>query len=79
MTDHPSYPVYETKPGLPTRNACAIILKVAYGYPMGGYEDEFVSIIEEGFAITADLATPGKWFVEFFPWRESFISLSLSL
>ncbi|KAJ2930399.1 hypothetical protein H1R20_g6704, partial [Candolleomyces eurysporus] len=50
------------------RNACAIILKVAYGYPMGGYEDEFVNIIEEGFAITADLATPGKWFVEFFPW-----------
>ena len=54
-----------TKRVLSTRNACAIILKVAYGYPMGGYEDEFVSIIEEGFAITADLATPGKWFVEF--------------
>ncbi|KAJ2915605.1 hypothetical protein MD484_g4790, partial [Candolleomyces efflorescens] len=65
----PSLSRYEAEPSLLTSNACAIILKVAYGYPMGGYEDEFVNIIEEGFAITADLATPGKWFVEFFPWQ----------
>ncbi|KAF6748927.1 cytochrome P450 [Ephemerocybe angulata] len=50
------------------RNACAIILKVAYGYPMGGYEDEFVRIIDAGFAATVELQAPGRFYVEFLPW-----------
>lgn len=50
------------------RNACAIILKVAYGYPMGGYEDEFVKIIDDGFAAFGTLNAPGRFFIEYFPW-----------
>lgn len=52
------------------RNACAIILKVAYGYPMGGYEDEFVKIIDDGFAAFGTLNAPGRFFIEYFPWCE---------
>jgi hypothetical protein len=46
-------------------------MKVTYGYELGGYEDEFVKIIEDGFDLFVKLQAPGRWWVEFFPWRKS--------
>ena len=46
-------------------------MKVTYGYELGGYEDEFVKVIEDGFDLFVKLQAPGRWWVEFFPWCES--------
>jgi len=50
-----------------SRNAVAVILKVAYGYQVAEEGDPFVHIIEEGFRLSNNLVVPGKYWVEFMP------------
>ncbi|TFK18077.1 cytochrome P450 [Coprinopsis marcescibilis] len=49
------------------RSAVAVILKLAYGFQIGGNDDHFVRLIEETFALSSSLLVPGKYLVEFFP------------
>ncbi|KAI0312278.1 cytochrome P450 [Amylostereum chailletii] len=49
------------------RNAGAVILEIAYGWPVRDDDDYFVSIMEEGFKLQAELTRPGRWLVDVFP------------
>ncbi|KAJ7774715.1 cytochrome P450 [Mycena metata] len=54
------------------RNAAAVIMKVAYGYPVTRNDDHFVAIAEEGMCysriqIASMASRPGKWLVDSFP------------
>ncbi|KAJ7046673.1 cytochrome P450 [Mycena alexandri] len=49
------------------RNAAAVIMKVAYGYPVTRHDDHFVVIAEEGIQIASMASRPGKWLVDSFP------------
>lgn len=49
------------------RNAVALIMKAAYGYQVEGNDDYVVRIIEEAFEQLADISTPGRFLVDFFP------------
>ena len=53
-----------------SRNAVAIILKVAYGYEVESNDDPLVLLIEKSFKLTASINVPGKFWVEFFPIRK---------
>jgi hypothetical protein len=55
------------------RNAVSMILRAAYGYQLKSIDDVFVNNLEEGFRLTADINTPGKYWVEFLPIRESIL------
>jgi len=58
--------------GILCRNAVAVIVKVTYGYQIGGNDDPIVRILEEAFQISVSLSTPGKYWVEFMPFCTSF-------
>ncbi|KAJ7229088.1 cytochrome P450 [Mycena pura] len=49
------------------RNAAAVIMKIAYGYPVTCNDDHFVKIAEEGIKIISMAGAPGKWLVDSFP------------
>ncbi|KAJ7685083.1 cytochrome P450 [Mycena polygramma] len=49
------------------RNAAAVIMKIAYGYPVTRNDDHFVAIAEEGIKIASMASGPGKWLVDSFP------------
>ncbi|KAJ7638419.1 cytochrome P450 [Roridomyces roridus] len=49
------------------RNAAAVIMKIAYGYPVTSNDDHFVAIAEEGIKIASLASAPGKWLVNSFP------------
>ena len=44
-----------------------MIVKVAYGYQVGGNDDYIVRIIEEAFEGINALRSPGEFLVELFP------------
>ncbi|VDC07377.1 unnamed protein product [Peniophora sp. CBMAI 1063] len=50
------------------RNAGAVILEISYGWTVNGADDKFVKLIEDGFKVQAEIARPGRWFVDIFPW-----------
>ncbi|PPQ76298.1 hypothetical protein CVT24_009146 [Panaeolus cyanescens] len=49
------------------RNAVAIIMKVAYGYPVAGNDDQMLAIIEDAIRNNSPFFAPGKFLVETFP------------
>ncbi|EIM80787.1 cytochrome P450 [Stereum hirsutum FP-91666 SS1] len=49
------------------RNAGAVILQIAYGWTVNANDDYFVSIMEEVFALSAEITRPGRFLVESFP------------
>ncbi|KAK0235434.1 cytochrome P450 [Armillaria nabsnona] len=49
------------------RNAGAIVLDVAYGWPVTSDDDYFVSLMEEAFSLHRQVARPGRWLVEEIP------------
>ncbi|PBL01644.1 cytochrome P450 [Armillaria gallica] len=49
------------------RNAGAIVLDVAYGWPVTSDDDYFVSLMEEAFALHRQVVQPGRWLVEVIP------------
>ncbi|KAF7363348.1 O-methylsterigmatocystin oxidoreductase [Mycena sanguinolenta] len=49
------------------RNAAAVIMKIAYGYPVTTNDDHFVRLAEEGIKIASMASPPGKWLVDSFP------------
>ncbi|KAJ7477159.1 cytochrome P450 [Mycena galericulata] len=49
------------------RNAGAVIMKIAYGYPVTSNDDHFVALAEEGIKIASMASAPGKWLVDSFP------------
>ncbi|KAJ7940739.1 cytochrome P450 [Mycena leptocephala] len=49
------------------RNAAAVIMKIAYGYPVARNDDHFVALAEEGIRIANKSSAPGKWLVDSFP------------
>ncbi|KAF8212348.1 cytochrome P450 [Mycena galopus ATCC 62051] len=49
------------------RNAAAVIMKIAYGYPVTANDDRFVQMAEEGIKIASMASPPGKWLVDSFP------------
>ncbi|KAJ7149692.1 cytochrome P450 [Mycena filopes] len=49
------------------RNATAVIMKVAFGYPISAGDDPFISIAEESSKISGWALTPGRWLVDYFP------------
>jgi len=59
-----------------SRNAVAVILKVAYGYQVAEEGDPFVHIIEEGFRLSNNLVVPGKYWVEFMPFCQCYLELN---
>ncbi|KAK7014953.1 O-methylsterigmatocystin oxidoreductase [Favolaschia claudopus] len=50
------------------KNAAAVIMKIAYGYPVNRNDDHFVLLAEEGIKIASMASAPGKWLVDSFPW-----------
>ncbi|EAU82679.2 OrdA protein [Coprinopsis cinerea okayama7 len=50
------------------RSAVATMLKLAYGFQIGGRDDTFESILEETFKVSVELGTPGKYLIESYPW-----------
>lgn len=53
------------------RNAGAVILEISYGWSVTDADDKFVKLIEDGFKVQAEIARPGRWYVDIFPWRTS--------
>lgn len=49
------------------RAPVAVMLKLAYGFQIGGRDDKFVHALEESMAIIEELTTPGKYLVEVVP------------
>ncbi|KAK0235423.1 cytochrome P450 [Armillaria nabsnona] len=49
------------------QNAGAIVLDVAYGWPVTSDDDYFVSLMEEAFSLHRQVAQPGRWLVEEIP------------
>ncbi|KAK0455666.1 cytochrome P450 [Desarmillaria tabescens] len=49
------------------RNSGAIVLDIAYGWPVTSEDDYFVSLMEEAFVLHRQLVQPGRWLVEVFP------------
>ncbi|KAJ6567325.1 cytochrome P450 [Mycena vulgaris] len=49
------------------RNAAAVIMNIAYGYPVTHNDDHFVALAEEGIKIASMASGPGKWLVDSFP------------
>ncbi|KZV76681.1 cytochrome P450 [Peniophora sp. CONT] len=50
------------------RNAGAVILEISYGWTVTGADDKFVKLIEDGFKVQSEIARPGRWMVDIFPW-----------
>lgn len=50
------------------RNAGAVILEISYGWTVSGADDKFVKLIEDGFKVQSEIARPGRWMVDIFPW-----------
>ncbi|KAJ7151669.1 cytochrome P450 [Mycena filopes] len=49
------------------RNAAAVIMKIAYGYPVVHNNDPFVALAEEGMRAGSLGGAPGKWMVDSIP------------
>ncbi|KAK0231460.1 cytochrome P450 [Armillaria fumosa] len=49
------------------RNAGAVVLDLAYGWPVTNDDDYFVSLMEEAFALHKQVVQPGRWLVEVMP------------
>ncbi|KAJ7765749.1 cytochrome P450 [Mycena metata] len=49
------------------RNASAVIMKIAYGYPVTRNDDHFVTAAEEHLRLGSLAAAPGKWVVDSVP------------
>ncbi|KAH6908092.1 cytochrome P450 [Coprinopsis sp. MPI-PUGE-AT-0042] len=49
------------------RASVAVMLKLAYGFQIGGRDDKFVDAIDDTMHIIGELSTPGRYFVEVFP------------
>ncbi|KAK0191577.1 cytochrome P450 [Armillaria mellea] len=49
------------------RNAGAVVLDLAYGWPVTSDDDYFVSLMEEAFALHKQVVQPGRWLVEVMP------------
>ncbi|KAF7360503.1 O-methylsterigmatocystin oxidoreductase [Mycena venus] len=49
------------------RNAAAVIMKIAYGYPVTRNDDHFVVTAEEHMRIGSLVGAPGKWIVDSLP------------
>ncbi|KAJ7684384.1 cytochrome P450 [Mycena polygramma] len=49
------------------RNAAAVIMKIAYGYPVIQNNDHFVAVAEEHMRIGSLAGAPGKWLVDSLP------------
>lgn len=57
------------------RASVAVMLKLAYGFQIGGRDDKFVDALEDTMAIIAEISTPGKYLVEIFPFCKSYLTL----
>ncbi|KAK0452037.1 cytochrome P450 [Desarmillaria tabescens] len=49
------------------RNAGAVVLDLAYGWPVTSDDDYFVSLMEEAFALHKQVVQPGRWLIEVMP------------
>ncbi|KAJ7184544.1 cytochrome P450 [Mycena filopes] len=49
------------------RSAAAVIMKIAYGYPVSQNDDHFVTVAEEHMRLGSLAGAPGKWLVDSVP------------
>ncbi|KAI0026465.1 cytochrome P450 [Vararia minispora EC-137] len=49
------------------RNAGTVIIETSYGWTVNSDGDYFVNLMEEGFKVQAEVARPGRWLVDMFP------------
>ncbi|KAI0058112.1 cytochrome P450 [Artomyces pyxidatus] len=49
------------------RNAGAVIMKLTYGWTVKEVDDYFVRLMKEGFEMSRQVSTPGRWLVDVFP------------
>ncbi|KAJ7723729.1 cytochrome P450 [Mycena maculata] len=49
------------------RNAAAVIMKVAFGYPISDEDDPFISVAEQASKISGWALAPGRWLVDYWP------------
>jgi hypothetical protein len=51
-------------------NFAQMIMKVVYGLEIESYESEYISLPERVLEILSEVTTPGRFFVDFLPFRE---------